>query len=403
MTEDSSTSPKWGTGTKLVVAITFIAVILVVLISVRSMVGPLLMAFILAYLLFPLAERLRRLTRIPWRVIVAILFLIILFGFLGLLTWGGITVYDQVQSLIKFLQRAILDLPALLDQWSSTPIQIGNFTFDPINLDFDKLTQQILSAVQPFLSRLGVFISSVASGAASTIGWVFFILLVSFFVLSETRGSSKVLIGLSLPGYSQDLERIGQKLDQIWNAFLRGQLILFLLTVAVYTILLGALGVRFYFGLAILAGLARFVPYVGPAVAWTTYGLVALFQNSTLFGLQPFGYALLVVGIAWVTDSIMDSLVSNRLMSNALKVHPAAIMVAVIVAASVLGVVGVFLAAPVLATLKLFSNYIVRKLFDQDPWEQSDISPETRPFPSFPEIIQELRRRVAAIFARKKS
>ena len=45
-------------------------------------------------------------------------------------------------------------------------------------------------------------------------------------------------------------------------------------------LLLSVLGVKNFFLLAFLAGLARFVPYVGPFVAWTTYGLVALFQTE---------------------------------------------------------------------------------------------------------------------------
>jgi predicted PurR-regulated permease PerM len=55
-------------------------------------------------------------------------------------------------------------------------------------------------------------------------------------------------------------------------------------------------------------------------------------------------------------------------MSDALEVHPAAVLVMVIISASLFGLVGVLLAAPVLASLKLIFTYIVRKLMDADPW-----------------------------------
>jgi predicted PurR-regulated permease PerM len=116
------------------------------------------------------------------------------------------------------------------------------------------------------------------------------------------------------------------------------------------------------------------VPYVGPFIAWTTYALVSLFQTN-YFGVQPFVFALIVVGVAWVTDLMLDNFVSPRVMSNALKVHPAAVLVMVIISASLFGFIGVLLSAPLLATLKLISTYIIRKLMDQDPWEGLETFP----------------------------
>jgi predicted PurR-regulated permease PerM len=148
--------------------------------------------------------------------------------------------------------------------------------------------------------------------------------------------------------------------------------------VAWYSILLSILGVKYFFLLALLAGLARFVPYVGPFVAWTTYGLVALFQQNH-FNLLPFPYALLVVGCAWVSDIVIDNFVSPRVMSNALKVHPAAVLVMVLVSASLFGFIGVLLSAPVLASLKLLLTYVSRKLMDVDPWEGIETYPKPEP------------------------
>ena len=139
------------------------------------------------------------------------------------------------------------------------------------------------------------------------------------------------------------------------------------------------LGVKYFFLLALLAGLARFVPYVGPFVAWTTYRLVALFQQNH-FNLLPFPYALIVVGCAWVSDIVIDNFVSPRVMSNALKVHPAAVLVMVLVSASLFGFIGVLLSAPVLASLKLLLTYVSRKLMDVDPWEGIETYPKPEPF-----------------------
>jgi len=365
-------SPRWGSITKLVVALTFVGVFAGLLIQFRNILGPLLMAFVLSYLLYPLAITIQKRLKMNWRLLVTLVFLLIIIIVIGLLTWGGFTIVDQINSLIKFLQRAVENLPTLLDQMQTWKFQLGPFEYSFDGLDLGSLGSQLISAVQPLLSQVGVLVTGLASGAATTLGWLAFVLLISYFILSETGGSSDRLLAVNIPGYQYDVKRIGSELGRIWNAFLRGQLILIALTVVVYSIVLGGLQVRFFFGLAALAGLARFVPYVGPAIAWVVYFLVSFFQGDTIFGLSPFWYAALIVGVGLLLDNSIDSLITPRLMGNALQVHPAAVMVAALTAASLLGIIGVLLAAPVLASLKLIVTYAMRKMFDLDPWEQLD-------------------------------
>lgn len=366
-------SPRWGATTKLIVGLSLVAIIAFLFFRFLNIIGPLLMAFILAYLLYPMAERASRLLHISWRFSVTVLYLILLILLIGSIAIGGLAVIDQVQNLINFLQTAVQGLPDFINDITSHPVQIGPFVLNFELLDVNAITQQLLGAVQPLLSSAGTSVVSVASGAASFIGWMFFIVLISYFMMAESDGLR--LISFSLPGYAEDFHRLGIELNRIWNAFLRGQITIVLLTVLIYTILLGSFGVNFYFGLALLAGLARFIPYVGPFIAWTSYGLVAFFQGSTIFGIPPLGYVGLVVGTAWLMDMVLDNFVTPRMMSNALKVHPAAVMISALVAFNLLGVIGMVLAAPVLATVKLFFDYVFAKLFDLDPWKGMEINP----------------------------
>jgi predicted PurR-regulated permease PerM len=314
---------------------------------------------------------------------------------LGLLTWGGITIVEQIQSLIAFVNQTLTELPGFIDQLSHTTLTIGPFVWDARNLDLSAVGNQILNIIQPMLSQMGSLFTTFASSAASLVGWVLFVLLVSFFILSETEGEPGRLLSIKIPGYNEDLRRLGIELGHIWNAFLRGQLIIIALTICIYIILLGILGVKYFYVLALLAGMARFVPYVGPAIAWTTLGLVSYFQGYTIFGLTPLVYALVIVGIAMLTDNIVDSMVTPRLMADTLRVHPAAVMVTALVAASLLGLIGVMLAAPVLATFKLFLEYVVNKMFDLDPWANMKTLPPPKPLRAMLVNIRWPRKRLA--------
>jgi predicted PurR-regulated permease PerM len=373
------TSPRWSSTVKLIVGLTLVAVLAILIINFRTIIGPLLLAFILAYLLYPVADWLSKKLRFPWKLGVGLMYLLILLVLVGLLTWGGITLVDQAQSLVQFLEKTVIELPDRLARLGDQPLVIGPFTFQTKTLDLGGVWQQISGMVQPALSRIGSLLGSVASGAMVMIGWMLFVLMISYFILNETGGVPGKLIELSVPGYQEDIRQFGKALTRVWDAFLRGQLLVMSITVIVYTVLFTILGVKYAFWLALIAGLARLVPYAGPVVAWSAYGLVSYFQGYALFGLEPIIYALLVVGIAWVTDLLLDNFVATRIMADVLQVHPAAVMVAAIVGASFLGVIGILLAAPVLATILLGMDYVLSKLFDQDPWSRIKLTPTNPP------------------------
>ena len=350
-------------------AFSLVAILAGLVIRFNSLLGPLLLSFITAYLIYPVADSLRRRLKISWRVSVSILYLLIFVVVLGLLTWGGIAIIDQLGSLISYLQKLLNILPEFIGEITSKPMIIGPFSVDLSNSDISMVTDQILSAISPLFSSIGSAVGGIATGAVTTIGWIFFVLIFSYFIVTETEGLSNKLFKLQFPGYGNDLNRLGIELGKIWNAFLRGQIIIILITILIYSAILGGLQVRYFFGMAVIAGFARLVPYVGPWVAWITYGLVSYFQGTTVFGLGNWGYVLLIVATGVILDTILDNFLVPRMMADALKIHPAAVMVAALMGASLLGIIGVLLAAPVLTSAKLLVDYAMRKLFDQDPWQ----------------------------------
>jgi predicted PurR-regulated permease PerM len=382
---DESLSPRWPSGTKLVVSLTLAAILIVLVMRFRNIIGPLLITFILAYLIYPIATRLTRKLRLKWQVTVTLLYLLLILILIGLLTWGGVALAQQIQSLISFIEKSLVLLPDFLNSISTKVIEIGTLKIDLSQYGLSNLGNQILNAIQPLLGKMGSLVGLIAGGAAEVVGWLFFVLLVSYFILVESGGISGRIFNVNLPGITADLRRMSAELGRIWNAFVRGQFLIILLTFLVYAILLSILGVRYTLGLALLAGFARFVPYVGPGIAWTTFGLVSYFQSSHPFGINPLIYTIIVVGVSLLTDILLDNLVATRILARALKIHPAAVLVAALILANLIGFIGIVLASPVVATLKLFLRYTVRKLFDLDPWE--GLEEEETPRPQSPLVL----------------
>jgi predicted PurR-regulated permease PerM len=332
-----------------------------------------MLAFILIYLSYPVARYFRSTFKMSWRLSVSLFYLLMIVVLIGLLTLGGLALLEQGQSLFNIVQQAALvTLPNTINQLSTQVFRIGGFELDMRQIELKPITDQILGAVQPLLGQVGSILTKVAGGAASFLGWAAFVILIAYFVTAESSGRLESNLQLDIPGYADDLRRLLRKINLIWDTFLRGQLVLFVLTVIIYAIVLTALGVRYSLGIAFLTGFGRFLPYIGPAIAWITVGLVALFQGHTIFGLSPLGYVILVVGLSILIDSVFDNVVSPKFLGSTLQVHPAAVLLTALIAANMIGVVGVLVAAPVLATLQLLTRYMLRKMFDLDPWTGAD-------------------------------
>ncbi|NWG08089.1 MAG: AI-2E family transporter [Chloroflexi bacterium] len=396
MTQDSQTSPRWGSTTKLLVSLILVGIVAFLLNRFSDLIPPLLLIFVIAYLLHPVTAFISRLLRIPWKVSVNILYLVILLALLGLLTWGGVGLVGQVQSLIKSIQDIVANLPRYVEDLSTRVFVFGPWQFDmsSLELDFNTISQQLLSFIQPLLGRTGNLVGAIASGAASIFGWIFFVLIVSYFVMTESSGLQRDLLKIEIPGYEKDLNRLGNELSRIWNAFLRGQIIIFALATGIYSILLPILGVRYALGIALMAGLAKFLPYIGPAITWVVMALVTFIYPPSLFADRPLLYMAIVVVITLVIDQIIDSFITPRIMAQTLKVHPAAVLIAALIAANLLGLLGVVIAAPFLATFTLLGRYVMRKLFDMNPW------PEAEPGPP-PPVASEFLTRIKHFFRPK--
>lgn len=406
MARKKSKSPQWSPTTKLVAGLTLVAIVAALLVRFNNLIGPLLVAFVISYLLHPFITRLSSGPEISWRLAVNLIFLAFLVVLTVFMVVAGLAIVDQFQSLVVVLQNFATTLPTLLDNLSTQVFVVGPLQFDlseletfvnqQLGLDFLTLGEQAFGALQPVLGSAGGILGRVAGSALSFFVWGAFVMTISYFTLAEAGQVPQFFSKIDLVD-NPDMERLGQELGKVWNAFIRGQILIFTLLVASSFLVLTMLGVRNSLGLAFLIGLAKFVPYVGPLVSGITTAVVAFFQGSNYLGIEPaLVFAIVVVLATIILDQVFDTLVVPRVFSESLGVHPAALLVAALIAANLLGLIGLLLAAPVLASMQLFFMYTARKMLDLDPWpeEKPDKKDEGPKLPLFARLRAGLRRLV---------
>ncbi len=386
-------SPRWGVMTKLVVSLTLVVILGALLVRFKFVLAPILMAFVLTYLLFPLASLLNRKAHFSWALAVNLIYLVFILILLALLTWGGVGLIGQVQNLITAIQNYANALPGVIESLSHTVYTLGPFRLDFSTVDWQAIGSQVVSYVEPALGKVGGIVGTLAGGAATTLGWTLFVVVVSYFFLLESGGFRTRIFRVDIPGYAEDMQRLRQKLARIWNAYLRGQIIIFVSKVIAYTIVMSIMGVHFAIGVALIAGFASFLPYIGPAINWIVLGLVTYFQGGNPFGFAPLTYAIVAIVIGLIIDQVFDNLVAPRIMASNLKVHPAFVLIAAIIAANLIGILGIIVAAPLLATLQLVGRYTVRKLLDRDPWPPAEDLPPPQRTPKWLRKVRHWWRR----------
>jgi predicted PurR-regulated permease PerM len=201
-----------------------------------------------------------------------------------------------------------------------------------------------------------------------------------FYLLKDGAKFVTSIIDVAPPGYRTDARRLFTELGHVWNAYLRGQLILSSFIGLVVFITAALLGVPNAPVLGLISFTLEFVPTIGPLIALIPASLLALLSESaTIPGLSGITFAIVVI-VVWTTiQNIQAIFVTPRVMGDSLDLHPIIVIIGVLVGASLAGALGVILAAPTIATLRLFGGYIYQKWFDQPPFPEPSAAPPSPP------------------------
>lgn len=374
-------SPRWQKSTKRIVIVGLVILSLLCIFLMRNMITPLIFSCLLVFYLKPLVISIQKKFNISYKWAVIIVFGIFLILMIGIIAFSGFSIYGQILNFLDLLNNSMDSLSdKLVDQLGGADSSLGKI----ILRYFDGIQDlQINQQVQNLIQRIGGSVLAFVQNFSSKLGWLFFTYGFSFFIVWESKPNVHKPDLINIPGYEYDIEMGRYHLSLIWRKFLWGQAMMMLLTFAIYIVLFVLFRVRYAFILACAAALTQLIPYVGSFLAWGALALVTLFQGNTILGMQPIPYTILVVVLAFLIDKFKDGFIQPKFLADTLKVHPAAVLAAALICARTMGFLGIFLAAPLVATLKLIFRYILQKLKDADPWENIVMVDDPIPFKEY--------------------
>ncbi|HLC02899.1 MAG TPA: AI-2E family transporter [Anaerolineales bacterium] len=361
-TNVDSTSPPWAPQTRLVSAVFLLILAIVLVLRLRDLLVPLILALLLAYLLHPVVTRIQCWLRLPRWAAVLLTYILLLLLIGGVVAGTGLAISQQLVGLVQDIGRLSALLPELLQSLAERTYVVGPWTIDMALINLDPILQSLITSIRPALTQAGLVLASVAGATASTIGLLVIAMVIGFYLLLEAGSLGGGFIELVPPAYRQDFQALMDQTGLVWQAFLRGQLILGLAVGLLVTVVLSALGLRFSLVLGLIAGLLEFVPMFGPAIAGAAAVVVALLQGAAnWWGLAPVGFAAVVLVAFMIIQQVENNILVPRIIGRTLNLHPLTVLLGILAGGILAGLLGVLLAAPTLATLRLWLGYVYRK------------------------------------------
>ncbi|MBN1311945.1 MAG: AI-2E family transporter, partial [Anaerolineae bacterium] len=178
--------------------------------------------------------------------------------------------------------------------------------------------------------------------------------------------------------YKRDVQLLIREIDQVWKAFFRGQVTLSLIVTIILTVVSTVLGLPYPLLLGIWGGLLEFLPSIGNMIWGATVVLAALLEGSTYLPIPNTTFALIVVVVYVVFAQVDVNILIPNIIGRHVKLHPMVVLIGVIIGISVGGVLGVALAAPTIASLRIIGRYIYAKLFHMYPFPM--VGPPSAPW-----------------------
>jgi predicted PurR-regulated permease PerM len=371
------TSPPWQPATRLVVA-TFGALFgILLLYLLRTLVIPVILAFLFAYILHPLTSWVTEKTRMPRGLVAFFMLLLSAVLILSVTTGLGVAFSQRVVDLASYLSSIVEQLPAMIEALANQTIKIWRFEVDLREMNVSPLLTNLASSLSPLLTRAGSLVGSFAVAAISGATTFLLMIVMSYYFLVDFERLRPAFYTIIPTPYQQDFDHLLTQTDRIWRAFLRGQVLLGVIVGVITSVLMTIVGLDFPIAVGVIAGFMELIPMFGPVITGIFATLIALFQLLNPWGLTPLGYTLLIVGIFLLIQQVENLILVPRIMGESLAIHPLVVFIAVLAGGILAGFFGVLLAAPVVATLRLGSGYLYSKVVEIAPPRTEVVKPST--------------------------
>jgi predicted PurR-regulated permease PerM len=328
-----------------------LVVAVIVLYLLRDFLGAFVLGAAIAFLIQPAITRLVALNvpRVLAIVLVFIVIIVAMAGLVLLIVPLGTNEVGQLQRQIPSLAAAAQDR---INSLQGSPIQIFG-----INIDIKGTTETISSHLREYLLGQAGNAVTIGLSALTVLLQIVLMFIVAFLLALDAAAFRRVLRRLVPNDYRTDFDQIWRKVRKMLYAYVRGQLIIAGLIGILSGIACFALGLPDAVALGMIAGITALIPYLGPFIGAVPAILVGLAASPVK--------AVLVAIVYFLISNVILNFVYPKVMGDAVRLSPILVIVALIAGFSWAGILGMFVAVPIAATLRILFDHIYPRLYEK--------------------------------------
>lgn len=379
----NTTRPRWSSQTKLTVSLLLVGFFIYLLFRFSAVLPPLILAVILAYVLAPLVSAFQRRAGLSRGLSTFLVYvvIIVLLALIPMLILPPLA--RQLVDLTDDIQRLFLQLESLM----ASEISISGRVVIDVEAFLERLRGGFESALEPMVGRT----FEVAIDVISSLIWIVFILVVSFYLIKDGPALREYVESHIPPRYRADFSRLRDRINGVWSAFFRGQLLLALVVAVIFTVFGLVLGLPFALAMGVLAGLLEFLPSIGHGIWLLIASVLALTAGSTWIPVPNWVFMLIILGLHVVFQQFDLNYLIPRIIGRRVQLPPLVVIFGIVAGATIAGVLGVVLAAPTIASARVLGRYVFAYLFDLDPFPDREAVSLPTPDPTWWRVWGRLR------------
>jgi predicted PurR-regulated permease PerM len=329
----------------------------------RAIFQPLIVAGLLAYLLNPAVNRVKRWMRWSHQIAVNVVYFVSLAFLLAIPATLVPVLLNQVETLAVDLEG----FPDQLQAFLSQSIHILGYQFS-LSRYLPDLGQSLANWIAPLPGTAFQILETTSRNVL----WIILIVVTIYYLLKDWERVREWSIGIWPEPYRKDARRLFLVVKSIWAAYLRGQLALMFILSVIYTIAWLVVGLPGALILGILTGLLNIVPELGPFLAAILAVIVALVEGSYFLPLSNTWFAVLIIGLYLALNYVKTIWIQPRVLGQNVHMHVGLVFVAIVGAILIQGVLLVLIIVPVLASAVIIGRYLRHRILGEPPFQEHE-------------------------------
>lgn len=339
-----------------------LAVVLIFLLSIyllRTIYIPIFIAYFFAFLLNPVVRWFEK--RGFGRLGPIFLMLVMLFALIGAFA------VMMVPKIFVQLRELFNRLPQLMDFLSA---RLGPLSLKYLGYDVFTQWKEVLPTMVPegaHFPMMSGILESVLNGTARAISAVLTVLMIpllTFYMLKDYYVLNEKLLLLVPRRHVPEVKEVMRRLSIVLGGLIRGQFLVCTILAAYYSVALTAVNVEMSLLLGILSGFLNLVPFVGPL---TSLGLTLFL---TVLGGGQLTQCISILGVYLVANLLDNTLLTPRIVGKQMGISPLTIILALLAGGELLGFLGILLALPIMAMVKVLGGYLAERYFESSYYRE---------------------------------